>query len=263
MGELPENIEGWQLSVDQKYLYGMARAIHNGMCDEQLASYKPNPVKQSDWLPVAARILRLYATKQNASEELKHLVYFVVKVYVPFWFLVKGQPQAIQGSRHMFKYIQWMRELPMFVQKPVRDYIQTDGFFCHSENILLSMITDTNKDIRTEGYEKIMHARSEPPDPPVRRFVLPKVNFDCTSYPTMIEWKYDNDDDVITQPPCVQFHWMEDLRKFIGSDEIIDVPGKTELNCSPKMSPICFLIYRDFRVPLPLAEHRAIRASCE
>lgn len=159
---MPENIDNWEIRADQRYLYEMVKAVASGECSERLASIKPGPVNQARWLTTASRILRLYVTKPSPSNDLKNLALFVMKVYAPFWFLVKSQPLAIYGSRHIFQYIQWTRQLPESVQNILRPSISRNAFYCHPENILLSMITDEDKAMRIAGYEKILHARNEP-----------------------------------------------------------------------------------------------------
>lgn len=71
-----------------------------------------------------------------------------MKVYIPFWFHVKNNPLAIDGSRNLFKYIQLARELPQSVQVHVHDAIKRNGFYAHPENSLLGMITDNDKNVR-------------------------------------------------------------------------------------------------------------------
>lgn len=222
MGEMPENIDGWNLRGDQKYLYEMVRAVDSGVCSEHLASMKPGPLNLSRWLTTAARILRLYVTKPVASENLKKLAFFVMKVYAPFWFLVKSQPQAIHGSRHLFKYIQWTRNLPADMQETVNRSVQINGFFAHKENIVLSMITDDCKLVRKEGYEIIFKSRSRP-DSEIRKFTVPRINFNCESFKNMVDWNEVGDP---TEPPCIQFFSQEYLMDFYESDEIIEIPGK-------------------------------------
>lgn len=38
MGEMPENIDDWEIRDDQRYLYRMVVAVHTGVCDERLAN---------------------------------------------------------------------------------------------------------------------------------------------------------------------------------------------------------------------------------
>lgn len=222
MGSMPDNIEEWEIRSDQSYLYRMVRAIDGGECDENLASIKPGPLNLARWNTFAARILRLYVTKSKPSEQLKTLAKFVVKVYAPFWFLVKSQPLAIHGSRHIFNYIQWTRPFSAAVKKVVHKSIQINGYFCHPENILLAMLTDENAEIRSDAYEKIFAARQQPTTV-IRKFIIPKINFDCPSYMTMIDW---NKVKTISKPPCIQFWPQNDLEDLFNDGNTIEIPGK-------------------------------------
>lgn len=225
MGDMPHSIADWDIRADQCYLYRMVIAVNNGVCDEHLASIKPGPVNKARWLTTAGRILRLYITKKNPPLYLCKLAAFVVKVYAPFWFLVKSQPLAIHGSRHVFKYISWIRGLPEDVQEVIRPTIENNAYFFHPENVLLSMITDPNHLTRSEGYEKILDARHDPPST-IRQFIAPKrgiINFNSNSYTSMIDWNKVR----ITEPPCLQFYIDEQLQEFhYSNDKIIEIPGK-------------------------------------
>ncbi|XP_017466070.1 PREDICTED: uncharacterized protein LOC108358985 [Rhagoletis zephyria] len=151
------------------------------------------------------------------------MVEFVVKVYAPFWFLVKSQPQAIHGSRHVFKYICWIRELSNAVQAIIRSAIENNAYYFHPENILLAMITDADPEIRNDWYEKIKTARQYPPAG-LRVFKVPKrgvINFESKSYVSMIDWSQFK----ITEPPCVQFYPDSELTMFqFSENEVINIP---------------------------------------
>lgn len=222
MGEMPVNIDGWSLRGDQKYLYDMVRAVDRGVCDDTLASMKPGPLNLSRWLTTASRVLRLYVTETVPSENLKNLAVFVMKVYAPFWFLIKSQPQAINGSRHLFNYIKWIRQLPEHMQDIVQRSVQINGFFAHPENIILSMITDESKDIRLEACDIIFQSR-ERTTQQIRQFTVPKINFNCESLKNMINW---NEIETGIEPPCTQFYSQEYLLELQNSDEIINIPGE-------------------------------------
>lgn len=232
MGDMPENIDDWDLRADQKYLYQMVRAVDSGFCDEHLASLKPGTLNLSRWLTTASRILRLYVTKSVASDELKKLTFFVMKVYAPFWFLVKSQPQAIHGSRHLLQYIKWICQLPIDMQKIVHRSVQINGFFAHPENIILSMITDVDKEIRSEGFDLILQARAADTNQ-IRRFNVPAIKFDCDSLNSMINW---NEISQITEPPCIQFYSHQYLMELKSSDEIIEIPGKENFRIMSALS---------------------------
>lgn len=221
MGPMPDNIGIWEIHSDQSYLYRMVRAVDRGECDANLASFKPGPVSPSRWITFAARLLRMYVTKTNPSNDLKILVQYVMKVYAPFWFLVKSQPLAIDGSRHIFQLIQWTRSFPASVKKVVEASIQINGYFCHPENILLAMLTDEDRSVRSEAYEKVLEARRHPASR-IRQFLIPKINFHSTSYTTMIDWANVKN---LSEPPCIQFISQKDLVDLYDSGQIIDIPG--------------------------------------
>lgn len=78
MGEMPTNIENWDLRADQRYLYRMVVAINNGTCDESLGQDKPGCVSMARWLTTASRILRLYVTKINPDTKLQQVVKCII-----------------------------------------------------------------------------------------------------------------------------------------------------------------------------------------
>lgn len=250
---MPANIDGWDLRADQKYLYDMVRAVDSGVCDDHLASMKPGPLNLSRWLTTASRILRLYVTKPVASAKLKKFAFFVMKVYAPFWFLVKNQPQAIHGSRHLFKYIEWTRPLPKDMQEVVQCSVQKNGFFAHPENILLSMITDEDKAVRVEAYDKIWQSRTRSAQR-IRQFTVPKIKFDCESFAHMIDW---NAVGALTEPPCIQFYPQQHLLELQNSDEIIKIPGKKTISEKRNIYFVNELNF-DFRISMSFPRHRAI-----
>lgn len=175
----------------------------------------------NDW---PMRILRLYVTQENPSEDLITLVEFIVKVYAPFWFRVKQHPEAIHGSRNVFRYIVWVRQLPLDVQLTIRPAIEGNAFFFHPENILLSMITDTDDEIRRTGYQRILQIRENHPLT-LRSFYMPRntIEFCSESYDKMIDWTGIR----VTEPPCLQFIDQKTLVHFRDSSDIIQIPGIT------------------------------------
>jgi hypothetical protein len=83
------DITSADLSSDQQYLYAMCQAVSSGSCHADLALQKPGPLVHSRWLTTANRLLRLYVSTENPSENLVALASYVVKVYAPVWFTIK------------------------------------------------------------------------------------------------------------------------------------------------------------------------------
>lgn len=224
-GNMPSNINSYviNLSTDQKRLYQWAKAISTGVVGQHLKDDAIGPLNAARWNTFGTRILRLYASYEKPTIHLENLAIFVMKVYIPFWFHVKNNPLAIDGSRNLFKYIQLVRELPQSVQVHVYDAIQRNGFYAHPENILLGMITDNDKNIRQDGYAKILTCR-ERQSTRVRLFTVPLIQFQCSSYMTMINWTTTR----VTEPPITQYIPNEILNDLADSDEIIDIGSNSD-----------------------------------
>ena len=71
------------LSTDQKYLLEIHCAFSKGIVDYPVFYRGPGALCHSRWLTTANRILRLYVTMSNPSENLLLLTEFLMKVYAP------------------------------------------------------------------------------------------------------------------------------------------------------------------------------------
>lgn len=142
---LPEMAK--DLSTDQQYLYKIVSAVISGEFPEDLGNKSPGKLSHARWITRANRILRLYVSTEEPSENLKTLATFVVKVYAPSWFLIKNKPSCKDGTRHLFIIIKASRYLPETLKKIIDPVIQRNGYFAHPEGILLAMITDDKKNM--------------------------------------------------------------------------------------------------------------------
>ena len=108
-----------ELSTDQQYLYNICKAVANGNCSMDLALQKSGPMCHSRWLTTANRLLRLYVSTDNPSDNLLVLVTYLIKVYAPVWFQIKTRPACCEGSRHLWKMIKYSR----YLGKQFRDIV--------------------------------------------------------------------------------------------------------------------------------------------
>ena len=90
----------------------------------------------------------------------------------------------------------------------------------HHESILLAMLFDENRLVRSEAVNLILSAKKPGKKP--RKFILPDLKFDAKNYHEMIEWKKAK----ITVPAAVKHFTKEELRSCIaGNDlEIVHIP---------------------------------------
>ncbi|KAJ6643606.1 hypothetical protein Bhyg_08569 [Pseudolycoriella hygida] len=80
-------------------------------------------------------------------------------------------------------------------RKEVDASIQRNAFFGHPENIIITMLCDSQKHIRELAFQRIMSARNT--DCIVRKFTIPKIRFGAEHYFDLI----DCNDVEITKPP--------------------------------------------------------------
>ncbi|GLV46148.1 hypothetical protein CBL_02864 [Carabus blaptoides fortunei] len=207
------------LSNDQKYRYEISFAVSFGEVSLSLAYRQPGKMAHSRWLTTANRILRLYVATSNPSENLVHLAEYIQKVYVPTWFDIKVQSLCKYGPLHLFNIIKRSRYLSHDLRTIVNKTIQTNGCFAHSKNLLLAMLGDTRLHIRKLALRHILKCRSQK-SATLRKFKLPKINFNATDYIELIEWHTTN----ITEPPITKKFSDHLLKTIVGS-----VPEEIEI----------------------------------
>jgi len=154
-GNLLSNIDADDLSKDQRYLHEMCQAITSGHCSSELGNRKPGPICHSRWLTTFSRIIRLYVSTEKPDKNLVILVTYIRKVYAPIWFEVKSKHSCTDGSRHLFRMVQYTRYLPIELKKIVDPVIQRNAYSAHPGNLLISMATDERLHIRQLALRRV------------------------------------------------------------------------------------------------------------
>jgi hypothetical protein len=207
------------LSTDQKYMYQMVKAIASGNCSIDLATRDPGRISHSRWVTTANRLLRLYISTENPTDELVTLVTYVMRVYASMWFHIKIKPSCENGAHHLWRTISLSRYLEESLKNVVDPVIQRNAFYGHAENILLGMLTDKRAHVRQLGLRRIMKARSESATAAtadtIRVFQVPLLNFKATDYIDLIKWQ----DCQVTEPPVTVKLSNNKLQELIGSKE--------------------------------------------
>lgn len=215
---LPE-IDPKILSKDQKYLYEICQAVNSGVCPEDLKNRLPGPLNHARWLTAANRLLRLYVTFEKPDDNLKGLVNFICKVYAPSWFEIKIKHSVKDGARHLYNYIRLTRDLPEDYIKIIDPVIARNAYFAHPENILLSMLTDEDAEIRKLAVQRILESRQEIgyyTENTVRKFKVPPINFEAENYTEMIDWTAIE----ISPPPVFDYFEETELQEMLDANEI-------------------------------------------
>lgn len=236
--ELPEISKSRSdLSTDQLYLYEICDAVSRGQCDVSLAKRNPGKIVHSRWLTTANRILRLYVSTSEPSHNLRILADFVIRVYAPMWFEIKTKPFCVYGSKHLHKMITLSRYLPANLKKIVDPVLQRNGYFGHSENILLSMLADNRNHIKELALRRIVKIREQTSGlAPIRVFKLPSFNFSATEYTDLIDWSY------VSEPPLIKQIQTDVIYRAIRNIEIVEteiLPVFRKMPCHSQATERC------------------------
>lgn len=188
-------------SADQKYLFNMCKAISTGHVSESLAKQTIDEVSHSRWHTTGGRVLREYVSNPKPSAVLRVLAEYIVKVYAVMHFNIKANSCCTYGARHVANLIKLSRFLPKKALKIIDPIIMRNGYFAHSENVILTMLDDEREWIRQLGYMRVLHAREHNENDPdnVRKFEVPQMYTDFESYENMINWN-----ETFFEPPILR-----------------------------------------------------------
>ncbi|CAG9827121.1 unnamed protein product [Diabrotica balteata] len=206
------------LSSDQKYLYEIYQLVSNGKCSIDLATRNLCKLSHARWVTKANRILRVYVRSENPSLVLRSLAQFVVKVYEPVWFNIKAKISCSEEARHVFKMIQLSRYLSNDLKAVIEPVIKRISYFCHSENLLLAVLSDDRPAIRQLALRKMLKTHTKIPtlNTNEREFLNSDLNFNASEYYKLI----NSQNCSVTMPPLLCATTDEDIRKCINVEEI-------------------------------------------
>ena len=125
---------------------------------------------------------------KNPSDTLNNIADFVSTVYAPGWFIIKMNPQAVNGAKNLQKVLKLCCNLSEDIFAIVKPIVQRNAYFAHPENILIAMINDERSYIRELGWRRILKAKKMGYKG-IRRFKLPHLVFESTDYVNMINWQ--------------------------------------------------------------------------
>lgn len=148
MPEMDVSFTSSVLNSDQKYLYEMGLAVSKGYVDDKLAACKLGNIVDPRWTILSSRFLRLYVATERPSLKLRSVVQFIQNVYIPMMFRIKHYPEWVNGSQHIFNMLMFSQCLEEKLFSLVKERIEYNGFFAHSENLLMCMICDDDIHVR-------------------------------------------------------------------------------------------------------------------
>ena len=132
--------------------------MDSGVIDPKVVCAVLGPLFHARWNTYAEWALRLWLSTPHPSVAFKQLVQFIQEVYVPVWFHVKSHAHCQEGSKNFFKLIQLVLELPKLFHDIILPVLQWNGWWAHPENVIIGMLSDDRKEIRTRAVQYIMAA---------------------------------------------------------------------------------------------------------
>lgn len=226
---MPPDISIESINYEQTYIYKLAKAIDTGECSDDLAQCNVGVLQTVRWLVPASKILRVYMSSSKPSRNLKEVVNFILKVYLPSWFWIKINPSFTNGAKHVHRLLTFARKsLSSDTWTIVCEKIYNNSYFLHSENVLLAMITDDDRNIRRRAYDLIIKARQRDQGKVVqnvRVFRKPSktdINECADHYSNVLDW-----DNHYYEPPFTLKLSLSELYEYKESSEIIlvaDIP---------------------------------------
>lgn len=192
-----------EMSKDQQYLHDMCRAVQAGPegVTQCLLALEPGAIHQARWVTLANRVLRLYLSTEAPAPALVRLVHFILNQYGPGWFRYRLHSNISDGVKNLFFLISLSRKLPERDRNITQKVLQRNGFWAHSEHVLIAMLADDQQENRMLAVERIRRCRTrrcQDQDPDgIRQFVIPDISFHAEEYHHMIDWQDT------TEPPLV------------------------------------------------------------
>ena len=203
---------------DVKNLYRLCQMITTGVVDPRLEKIVLPTIHNARWLTHAIRILRLYLQEENPSLQLKKVSKFIVQWLAVMHFKIILEPSVTMAAVHFHSAIVLARDCLTKVEfKFVQQYFTINSFMAHPESILLAMLFDKNPVVRKKAVDTILLARKKKPGKKIRKFVVPNLKFQSTTYYEMIDW---NKVKKITEPAPIRKFTNEQLKNSIYGEDL-------------------------------------------
>ena len=122
--------------------YLLCKSVINGSLVKDLAGRSLGPLSHSKWLTLGQRVLCHYIRIKNLCKKLATLTELVVRAYGSVWFQTRQYPRPTDAPRHYFQWMQALKSFPTYVFKGVSTIFENGLYWCHSENLILSALSD-------------------------------------------------------------------------------------------------------------------------
>ena len=103
---------------------------------------------------------RFHGVEGETLRILELLVRFSLTVYLQLYYQIKVKHNISCAPEHILKSVQLLNQQTDEVKNLITSVIQRGAYHAHSENILASLLTSTDKDDRKFAVDKILTLRN-------------------------------------------------------------------------------------------------------
>ena len=177
---------------------------------------------------------------KRPNVKLKKLAAFVINSNGKIWFQVRLNPRGADAPRH---YYDWMKALlasPKDVWAEVKPIWENGLYWLHSENMLLSALSDEDRLVRKRAIDQILKIRNDESFKALvkkdevqlkkdkkcsykkqRLFIKPTPNYKATNYLDMISWE----SQVNFEPPYTKDLSDSQVQAFLENSLDLNIPS--------------------------------------
>ena len=190
---IPEEIIK-KMSTDAKVSYKLCQAVKSGTLPADLQEIKCGPLSHARWLTTGERLVYMWTRHHGLTGKdekvFETLVRFCLEMYFKLYFDIKVKHFIVDAPTHIVTELRLLRKQPKKVRDILTVYVKSGAWYAHSECILLSLLSSSDKEERKFAVEKILKLRgsSQLGDMSVRPRRHPKLNMSATSLTKLISW---------------------------------------------------------------------------
>ena len=137
------------MSNDANMFYQLGVAIRTGNLSKELGNRKCGTLVHSRWLTTGTALLLLYCSHHGLDEEeeekLRLLATFTLQHYHHMFWEIKVKHSIVEAPRHILTSLDLLRKQDQKVREVVTPYIRSGAWFAHSEAVILTLVSSSDK----------------------------------------------------------------------------------------------------------------------
>ena len=167
-------------------------------------------------------------SQTSPSDALVTLAVYIVTVYVPTVMEIRHRSDKVVAPRHLFDELQRQRRhLSGASLSTVQRSLARIAMMAHPENVVLAMLGDDQREVRSEAVQLIQEARGRRQLGQVRQFKCPDIDVAATRYSELTDLRSYAERANIERP-CTRPLSDAELSAFLEQPYRTRVPCHTQ-----------------------------------